>query len=275
MARLSGGHYISAAHGKINTKSDLIMMVCGIFFALFINFPNIWILWLILSFISIVVITIAPSPENIANRTQRINALKIASIYLSPYKNIWKNLKLSNKHCTLKLENDGVSITATEKNNFGDPYRKFRVLKSNTHSYRKLWDMFCISFDYQTTYDRLLELCHLYNTQIYETTLGLPSISDNKINIKPESKNTNVKEKLDINNASEIEITALPGISIVLSKKLIKKREEIGGFKTLDDVFLFLKLKPHMENQLRSLVCVKKMKGSVKIERFEERKIDL
>jgi DNA uptake protein ComE-like DNA-binding protein len=83
------------------------------------------------------------------------------------------------------------------------------------------------------------------------------------------------EEKLDINNASEIELTALPGISIVMAKKLVKKREEIGGFKTVNDVFVFLQIKPHMQAQLEKLICVKKIKGSVKIQLNKERSIDL
>ena len=83
-------------------------------------------------------------------------------------------------------------------------------------------------------------------------------------------------EKLDVNNCSEIELTALPGISIVMAKKAIKKREEIGGFKTIDDFFLFMRLRPHMEQQLRELVSVKKMKGArKKMERNSERSVDL
>ena len=54
-----------------------------------------------------------------------------------------------------------------------------------------------------------------------------------------------------------------------MSKKLIKKREEIGGFKNTHEVFLYLKLKPHMENQLKDLICVNKMQGSVKIEKYQ------
>ena len=82
-------------------------------------------------------------------------------------------------------------------------------------------------------------------------------------------------EKLDVNNCSEIELTALPGINIVMAKKLIKKREEIGGFKKIDDVFLFLHLKEHMIDQLRILICVNKMKGSLNLKRFSERQVDL
>ena len=82
-------------------------------------------------------------------------------------------------------------------------------------------------------------------------------------------------KKIDINNCSEVELTALPGISIVMSKKIIKKREEIGGFKNTNDFFLFLKLKPHMQKQLENLICVNKMKGLIKIEKNKERSVDL
>ena len=124
-----------------------------------------------------------------------------------------------------------------------------------------------------TSYDGLVELCNLFRAVYVEEFIGNKSIDS--LSIQSETKKECLKEKLDINNASEVEITALPGISIVLSKKLIKKREEIGGFKSVDDIFLFLKLKPHMENRLRSLICVNKMKGSIQIKRTKERSIDL
>ena len=83
------------------------------------------------------------------------------------------------------------------------------------------------------------------------------------------------KEKLDVNNASEVELTALPGISIVVAKKIIKRREEINGFKNVNEFLEFTQLKPHMQTQLKELICVNKMKGSIKIKRYEERKLDL
>ena len=266
---------IYTRNAPINSKSDLVLMTIGIIFALWINFPMMFPVWIIILVIALVLIVIAPSPENIYLRQQRINALKTAGIYLSPYENIWKNLKLSNKNCLLRLGNDGVSITAIEKKTFGQTYRKFRIIKTNIHTNQELWDMFCTTFDFQTTYDRLVEQCHVFSVTIYETTIAGYTTKNDYITFKPiEHQNINI-EKTDINNASEIEITALPGISIVLSKKIIKKREEIGGFKTIDDVFLFLKLKPHMEKQLRDRICVNKMKGSLQIKRFEERNIDL
>ena len=81
-------------------------------------------------------------------------------------------------------------------------------------------------------------------------------------------------EKTDINNCSEIELTELPGISIVLAKKIIKRREEINGFKSVEDFFVFLKLKPHMENQLKSRIKTEKMRGSIIQKKHSERSID-
>ena len=193
-------------------------------------------------------------------------------MYLAPYDNVWKNLRVSNKFCTLRLGPDGKTITGTEKNGTNN-YRKFKIVESKIHTMAELWDMFCLNYDHLTSYDGLVELCNLFRAVYVEEFIGNKSIGSRPINT--ESHRENSAEKLDINNASEVEITALPGISIVLSKKLIKKREDIGGFKSVEDVFLFLKLKPHMEEQLRKLICVKKMKGSIQIQRTNERSVDI
>ena len=58
-------------------------------------------------------------------------ALASAQIYLSPYTDIWKNLKLSNKNCSLSLGADGVTIKCREK--FGN-YRTFRIVSSKVHN---------------------------------------------------------------------------------------------------------------------------------------------
>lgn len=201
-------------------------------------------------------------------------ALNKARMFLSPYKNIWGDLKLSNKYCYLYLDKDGVTITGNEK---VFPYRRFRILESTVHRYTDLWDLFCRCFSHNTTYDGLIEKCRIYKVTVYEYAIQKPKRNPytaevQKIDIPEEKQNI---AKLDINNCSEIELTALPGISIVMAKKAIKKREEIGGFKKIEDFFLFMRLKPHMENQLREKICVKKMKISQKIKNNSERSVDL
>lgn len=202
--------------------------------------------------------------QNDGQTRRRREALRIARIYLKPYKDIWKNLEISNKFCSLKLGYDGVTIKGKEKSS---PFRNFRIVQSRVHSSYDLWDMFCMSFNHSTTYEGLVELCRKFETVIEESALETITPIQTKVQ--------STKEKTDINNASEIELTALPGVSIVMAKKLIKKREEIGGFKNIEEVFKFLKLKEHMQAQLEAQICVNKMQGYTKIERSTERKIDL
>lgn len=219
---------------------------------------------------------------NLSNSNNRRAALSMARMYLAPYRDIWRNLRLSNKFCTLHLGIDGETITATET--IGKR-RSFRIINSKIYSYNNLWDMFCMSFDHLTSFDRLLELCNTFQAEI-KINEEHSTFSTNQYNNSSKQNteltynekidtNNNIKEKLDVNNASEVELTALPGISIVMAKKLIKKREEIGGFKSVNEVCLFLKLKPHMQTQLENLICVKKMKGSLKIKRYNERNVDI
>jgi len=225
--------------------------------------------------------------SNNGREVRRRQALSNASIYLAPYSDIWRNLKLSNTYCSLRLQSNGYTIVGRES---VEPYRTFRVMKSNIHADEDLWNMFCDVFDHNTRFDRLIELCRTFQVDIkiegeqYKLSQGVnySVVSNNtdnsntiKIDTLAPSYNTGKKEKIDINNASEVEITSLPGISIVLSKKIIKKREELGGFKDVNEFLQFTQLKPHMRAQLRDLVCVNKMKGSGKIKRNSERSVDL
>lgn len=213
--------------------------------------------------------------HNADQKLRRNLALNKARMFLSPYKNIWGDLKLANKQCSLYLSKDGLTIKGAEKIY---PYRKFRILSSAIHDYKDLWDMFCYKFSHQTTYNSLVESCRTYKLLIYEYA---NLASETKANDASEARiiqlptNKEANQKLDINNCSEIELTELPGISIVMAKKAIKKRDAIGGFKTIEDFFLYMKLKPHMESQLKEKIIVKKMKIAQKIQKNTERSVDL
>ena len=215
------------------------------------------------------------SAESSSATARRRAALKEAKIYLAPYNDIWRNLKLSNKNCSLRLSSSAQYMMASDS---VIPGRSFRITGSAVHSMNDLWDMFCMSFSYNTTYDGLKELCNTFQAKIElrEAVAERTPVIDAPATAmrNPEIKNE-VKEKLDVNNASEVELTALPGVSIVLAKKIIKRREDIGGFKDVNSFLEFTGLKPHMRLQLRDLVCVNKMKGSGKIKRYNERSIDL
>jgi hypothetical protein len=215
-----------------------------------------------------------------SNAEQRRLALREAKIFLAPYSNIWKNLRLSNKYVSIILGGDGATIKCIEK---VKPYRKFRVLETPIHTPEELWNLFCIYFTHNKSYDGVLEDCFRYHVSTMELSEGqsrTETIKPEKTNITNSNNNQPihidniVTEKIDINNCSEIELTELPGVSIVIAKKAIKRREELGGFKSVDEFLSFIELKPHMESRLRNRIKVEKMKGSLHTKKYSERSVD-
>ena len=128
--------------------------------------------------------------------------------------------------------------------------------------------MFCMTFSWQTSYDGLVEVCQKFKVEIKESQPA------KQIHREIEGIAENI-EKLDINNASQMELTALPGVNVIMAKRIIKRREELRGFKSVNAFLDFIKLSPHAQSVVKERVCVNKMKGSLKIERNKERKIDL
>lgn len=225
-------------------------------------------------------------------RRRRNEALNRAKIFLLPYKDIWRNITLSNKYCSLRLRDDGKTIIGVEKiRSVGMKGRKFTIVNPGVIDSNELFNLFCKNFEYNTSYDSLVEICNRCRAvivedippeQTFDQTMSSEKkqpqayVQNNKSNVIPgPKKELSEEEKTDINNCSEIELTALPGISIVISKKIIKRREEIKGFKSVDDFLKFVNLKPNITNQLRELVIVKKMRGSLHINRNKERTVDL
>ena len=213
---------------------------------------------------------------NNEKRNRRIFALKTAALFLSPYHDIWNNLRIGNKYCYAVLK--GGTIRCYKK---GDVQIYFYVKSSGISATQDdLWDSLCLMFEYNTSYRGLLEFFNRYKCGIIESEKSKSYNSgygtyNTQTATKQNFEKLNPITKIDINNCSEIEMTALPGINVIMSKRAIKKREEIGGFKKIEDFFLYLHIKPHIEKQLREKICINKMKGSVKILRNSERSVDL
>lgn len=62
---------------------------------------------------------------------------------------------------------------------------------------------------------------------------------------------------LDLNSAAEEEIADLPGVGAILAKKAIQVREENGGFRSTEQFFEALRLKPRVIERIRPLVVVR------------------
>lgn len=79
----------------------------------------------------------------------------------------------------------------------------------------------------------------------------------------------------DINSAEEKELKELPGINVILAKKIMKRRDEIGGFKDLDEFFEYTNLTETIKDQISPYLLFKEIKRTDKKEKSKERNIDL
>lgn len=61
---------------------------------------------------------------------------------------------------------------------------------------------------------------------------------------------------VDLNNAPEAEIAALPGIGPVLAQRVVQERRMRGGFRSVEEVAQALALKPHVITRLWPLVTL-------------------
>lgn len=71
---------------------------------------------------------------------------------------------------------------------------------------------------------------------------------------------------VDVNNASEQEIAALPGVGLILAKRIVNLRGERGGFDSVENLGMTLGLRPHIVERLRERVSF----GAVEQRREQE-----
>ena len=108
----------------------------------------------------------------------------------------------------------------------------------------------------------------------------IDSFRKNSLEETDKSKKTGVEsndiKQIDINSASEEELSALQGLTIVDAKKAISYREEHGGFNNADEFFTCINAKPHIIVNIQNSIIV----GDYKTVKVEEkttgkRKLDL
>ena len=202
-------------------------------------------------------------------RMRRRDALRYAKAFVSPYKSIFGKLTLSNKYCKIRFTTDKktqkffcMSKEYNSKNEF--PFFEAKCLGEPVWN-EEFFNSLCFNFSYNT---RLENLHHIFTTnqfllddKNYDVSKPVQKVKPTKETPTQDSPKINpaqaVLEQLNINEATEAELTALPGINIVMAKKIIKQRDYKGEFKSVNDFIKFLKIKPHFEKQLRQMITVK------------------
>lgn len=226
-------------------------------------------------------------------RNRRIKALQTAKPFLKPYEKIFANHTLSNKNCSLSMNARNKSFTLINLH-YNEHGRKMAATTLDISvDIDEVFDSVAELFSYNTTYDGLLSTLKVVATVKEEpykikpenkppeqkTTPKKPKKEEKTEIVKVDFKNREILDindgLIDINSCSEAELTALPGINIIMAKKIILYRETKRPFKNIEELFTELKIKPHFQKQLKNLICAKKINMRKVKKAQQERIIDL
>ncbi|ACA46226.1 hypothetical protein FDB72_14770 [Clostridium botulinum] len=85
----------------------------------------------------------------------------------------------------------------------------------------------------------------------------MPKVENTVNDIK---NNVNNEELLDINSCSELELSRLPGIGLILAKKAVNFRNSRNGFNSVDEFIETVGVKPHFVDTVKTMICCNPVK---------------
>lgn len=116
------------------------------------------------------------------------------------------------------------------------------------------FDNICFSFSGEATYGGILKVFKDNFDDIQETGPSLvppkpvPKVEEDEP-IKPK-----MDRLVDINNSTVEQIATLPGINIVLAKRIAKYRDEKGGIYSKDEFYKEFNIREHFQKELNKLI---------------------
>lgn len=147
------------------------------------------------------------------------------------------------------------------------------MYNNNDNLFEQTFDTICISFSERANYNGIIEILKA-RFNVHESNPPQKVMPTRPVKTEDEKPiKLDRISKTDINAATEDELAKLPGISIIIAKKIIKYRTQHNGFKTLEEFYREMKIKPHFQQQLNDLICIYRSKNTPKSSE-DERIID-
>lgn len=221
-----------------------------------------------------------PNYNTLANRIRaglrRRKALKKCAKFLTKENYI---LTLKNLNVILIMDTKNKTISCVDNKIKGRAATVLwsehpaSALQKYDNFFELTFDNICTSFSEDANYSGIIQILK-ESFEVHETN----PIAQKKTPVKTDDdkpiKLTTVKvAKTDINSADETELAKLPGISVIIAKKIIKYRNLHGGFNTKEEFYKEMNIKKHFQEQLEDLInitpCAKKQKKN-----HDERIID-
>ena len=226
----------------------------------------------------------------ITSKIRSFMAFRKAKKYLSKYSGSYS---LKNRNVTLIYNYQSHSIACMNIKNRQENFKVyFEDYKDNNNyhyisdsilknTFRELFNKICIFFNDDTSFE------NIFNFISEDYVINAAFYKKEKLDKNDISRYSNSQEKdmrtvdeyfsgstditrnfIDINNASLEEISSLPGINIILAKRIVKYRNENGGFKTKEELYNEFKIKSHFQKQLNKIIVIGNI--SSKSQKFDE-----
>lgn len=204
-------------------------------------------------------------------KTNRHKALQKAKAFLKPYKELMGEHCLANENCKVNLviDNGEKKIICINKRITDKNQRKLftaKIAKDFTEIYTytvdyvvdNLWDILCDNFSYTTVYENIFSALSAGMLDIKESSIIVKNNNNQIQQIYDSVSNTHIRTNnlLNINTATEAELTSLPGVNVVIAKKAVKHIEKTGGFTSIEEFIYKMKIKEIFEEKIKEMAYV-------------------
>ena len=192
---------------------------------------------------------------------------------------VLKSFYFQNKSFTLEFINENWqnNIYCFNNKNQVCLIREIDNMAGNTSFMKILYENFFNGEETTLNYKKFIDFANDNEMFIRTYTVSVSKLTKHINNILKKNNIFIEPKKLNINTATEQEITNLPFINIIHTKKITKHIEENGSFKSFWDFALFMNLRPNQGEILSKLVFVKPLKENIKSENKKkfDKKLDI
>lgn len=183
---------------------------------------------------------------------RRRNAFKQCKKYLIKGKDFYK---LKNDYVTLIYDTKNKIIKCYDKS-IKKRIATIEWYKQDSYeqnyldnTFEEMFDSISALFNEKSMYDGIIST--------FKSQFKIKEIDpENEKNIENVNIPRYYSNMLNINQATEKELTDLPGLSIIQAKNIIRYRERHNGFGSLDEFFEEMNINSHLQQQLRNYLYV-------------------
>ena len=200
-------------------------------------------------------------------KLRRSRALRKCRAFCQKSRNI---IKLKNSKVIIIFDTKNKKISLIDKiteNKFATVLWKDQTLSylnEIDNIFEQTFDDICFSFTKDANYNGILDVLRS-NFKVQEANIDQSTTQ----NIRQEQPKTPDNYTLiDINSASVDKIAKLPGINIILAKRIVKYRDKKGGIESKEELFKEFKIKEHFQKDLENKITFSKLQETI------ENKID-